>query len=217
MTFEQLIQLIEVLKWPICGLIALGLVFVAFRVNIASFLDRVKRIGKDGLHAEPISKPELQTKENEQKNIKMQIQELLQPLHSPVILEKENAIRAELKQRDLPFEGASIDILITYLAQTQLALVFEQTYRLIFGSQIYLLKYANERGGLSQNEIDGHFENVKKLFEPNFDEWSVEKYLYFLLAHSLLTKSEGEYFITNLGVDFLGWVVRRGYTENKNL
>jgi hypothetical protein len=104
-----------------------------------------------------------------------------------------------------------------YLAAAKVSLEFEQIQNLIFGSQIYLLKKLNEIAGqdLSPAELQLHYEHVQKMFSEQFSDWSLEKYLHFLFARSLVVLQDGRYHITNLGKEYLVWIARTGRTENK--
>jgi hypothetical protein len=111
-------------------------------------------------------------------------------------------------------------VLIRHLAGTKLLLEFEEIHSLIFGSQIHLLKQLNMSIpiGLSEYEVIAHYERVKQLFIDILAEWDSDKYLDFLYSKLLITKNEdNNIHITNLGVEYLTWIIRNGLREDKPL
>lgn len=146
-----------------------------------------------------------------------QAEELVEALTSPVIREREEQIRKGLKEKGLDDNSETVKVLVRYLATTLLLVTFEEFYRIIFGSQIFLLKTANENRapGLHDKFVQDHFSQVRQLFVPTFDQWKVEDYVHFLLTSGLLLKDGDFYQITNLGVDFLEWITKIGAPEKK--
>lgn len=217
MILSEILPFVEALKWPGVVLICFVALVLFFKQQVANFLSRVNSVGKDGLKAIPVTQPEQQAKQEIEREKNKNVQELTQAFSSVAVRERESLIKAELQKRHLDFAGDSIDVLITHLAHTQMALQFEQAYKLIFGSQIYFLKQINMKGMLTEAELVAHFEHVKKLFPPTFDEWSSDGYVLYLINNGLLKKEGTTYVLTNLGFEFLPWIVRRGYSETPPL
>lgn len=208
-----MIEILKVAAWPITVVACFVFACIYFRRQMAALLDRTTSVGKEGLKASP---PTGQITQEIDKV--RQAHELVEALTSPVIREREEAIRKELKDKGLDDSSQAVDVLIRYLATTQLLITFERLYRIIFGSQIFLLKAANEnRSGLHDQFVRDHFAHVRRMFVSAFEQWTVENYIHFLLNEQLMLK-EGEFFrITNLGVHFLEWMTRIGAPERKGL
>jgi len=98
-------------------------------------------------------------------------------------------------------------------------LEFEQIHNLIFGGQIFLLKKLNEVTGQGKpiEFVANHFEHVKGLFPEQLGDWSIEQYLAFLVERLLITTKGNISHITNLGVEYLTWVIRNGKREDNPL
>jgi hypothetical protein len=137
---------------------------------------------------------------------------------SIVISELEKTIISELEKNKLPVEGDSIKILVKHLAGTQLLLSFERIHNIIFGSQIFLLKKLNESIGVGRPKsfVEQHVDHIKKIFSE-LSDWSDDQYLRFLFDRLLITRKNDQFFITNLGVEYLTWLVRNGRSENRPL
>jgi len=210
MTFDQFMRLLDVLKWPVVFLALALVVILLFRAQLAAFFSRVTSIGKEGLKIGPA------TGQQSQPDRTKQAQELMRALDSSALLEQERLIKVDLEKRGLEHTGETIDVLVRHLAGYQLAVAFEEVYRLIFGSQIYILKRANETRILTRASVEEHFSHTQTLF-PTFAEWDVDQYMSFLLNRGLLQRTSTDYLITTLGMEFLGWMVRMGAGEYKPL
>jgi hypothetical protein len=210
MTFDQFLRVLDAVKWPVVFLAVALVVIFLFRAQLATFLSRVTSIGKGGLKIEPV------TGQQTQPDRSKQAQELMRALDSAALLEQERVIKADLEKRGLEHTGETIEVLVRHLASFQLAVVFEEIYRLIFGSQIYVLKRANESRILSRASVEEHFRNTQTLF-PGLADWDVDHYMSFLLTRGLLQRVGEDYAITPFGTEFLGWMVRIGAGEFKPL
>ena len=205
---------IEALSWPLTVVACFITGCLLFRAQVASFLSRATSVGKDGIKT---SAPAGQTAQFADKM--KQAQDLVEALASPVLREQESIIRKELEDKGVYEDSESVRVLIKYLANAQLVIRYEQTYRLLFGSQIHLLKRANEQrgAGIEKDAVSTYFDNVKAGYAPNFDQWTVDAYVQFLLDSHLLVEDQKVYAITNFGVDFLQWMMKVGASENKRL
>jgi hypothetical protein len=207
-----MIDILKVIAWPIVGGTCFVFACIYFRQHVAALLDRTTSVGKEGLKTSP---PTGQTTQEIDK-VK-QARELVEALTSPVIREREEGIQQLLKDKGLQDDNETVKVLVRYLATTQLIVMFEELYRIIFGSQIFLLKTANENraAGLSDKFVQDHFAHVQQLFAPNFEQWKTDNYVHFLISSGLLLKDGDFYRITNLGVDFLEWITKIGAPERK--
>lgn len=150
-----------------------------------------------------------------------QVQELLNAINdTPLIAEQVSLIKADLDERGLPHNTPTDKVLIKYLAASQIALTFETTYNVIFGSQLTLLKELNsiKPEGLSKNDIDAYVSSVFNQFPNAFKDWNYDNYLNFMFSHVLILKTKEEKIhITKRGVEFLAWIVRSGKREDNAL
>ena len=158
--------------------------------------------------------------ENEPEVDKKTVEKLLAVVgDSIVISELETKIINDMKDRNLSVDGDSIKVLVKHLAGTQLLLAFEQIHSLIFGSQIFLLKKLNESVGVGRpmTFVEQHINVVRNMFPENLSSWTDEQYLQFLYSKLLIIRNDEQLHITNLGVEYLTWLVRNGRSENKPL
>jgi hypothetical protein len=210
MLADSVTPVIDALKWPATTVICLLIVLFLFRAQWAIFVSRITSIGKGGVKTGP--PPGQQSESLRDK----QTQDLLRAFDSVVILEQEQAIKADLEKRGLASAGESIEVLIRHLAQSQLVVRFEEVYRTIFGSQLTLLKRANETRLLLRSTAEEHFQQTQARF-PQLSSWTFDSYMNFFFSRTLLTRIDGNYAITNPGVDFLSWMAKIGAFEQKPL
>ena len=147
------------------------------------------------------------------------VQELIDRIGSSItITEIESNIKRELTEKGLETESETVKVLLRHLAGTQLFLTFEQIHSIIFGSQLHLLKLLNSSSsGFSEEEVSRFFEGVVRKFPDPFKNWTEKEYLSYLYSSLLITKKESKVDITNLGVEYLTWIIRDGVSENKPL
>lgn len=112
-----------------------------------------------------------------------------------------------------------IEILTKEYAETFFYLRCQAVYNSIFGSQISLLKTLNfnKPYGLNTNQIENYFNEITQKYPDFYATWTYEMYLNFLKQSILITTNKTNFCITEFGVDFLVWLQRTGYTENKIL
>ena len=207
-------EIIKAMSWPHLAFLFAVFFMLLFRKPLIGLISRITSIDKSGIKASQT--PEAQR----EKQKKESVQQLLLAVGDSIVLRDiEGRIRADLKKKDLETEGDTIKVLIKHLAGTRMFLEFEQFHNLIFGSQIILLKKLNEVGGQGKPSefVANHFENVKGLFPKQLGNWSLEQYLAFLVGRSLITTKGNLTHITNLGVEYLTWMVRNGKGEAKPL
>jgi len=206
--------IIKTLGWPHLSFLFAVFFVLLFRKPLLGLISRITSIDKSGIKA--LQAPEAQREERKKESV----QELLVAIGDSIVLrEIEGHIKTDLSERGLDTDGDTIKVLIKHLAATRALLEFEQIHNLIFGSQIFLLKKLNEVAGQGKPTefVKTHFEHVKGLFSEQLGGWSLEQYLAFLLGRGLITTQGNIFHITNLGVEYLTWMIRTGKAEHKPL
>jgi hypothetical protein len=206
--------IIKTLGWPHLTFLFAVFFVLLFRKPLLGLISRITSIDKSGIKA--LQAPEAQREEQKKESV----QQLLLAIGDSIVLRDiEGRIKTDLSERGLDTNGDTIKVLIKHLAATKILLEFEQIHNLIFGSQIFLLKKLNEVAGQGKpmEFVESHFEHMKGLFTELLGGWSLEQYLAFLSARSLITTHGNIFHITNLGVEYLTWMVRNGRGEEKPL
>lgn len=160
-------------------------------------------------------------KEQITNEVEYHVKQLLKDVQrNAVIDEMVENIEKELKSRSLSYDSPTEKVLIKYLADAQLLLQFEQTYNVIFGSQISLLKRINTLGRMTQGELQAFVGGVFQQFPDQFRGWDLDSYLAYLYNSLLITndkENDNKVGLTVRGVEFLAWMTRSGKEEKKGL
>ncbi|MBI5696735.1 MAG: hypothetical protein HZC51_13565 [Nitrospirae bacterium] len=202
------------IAWPLLTFIFAVFFVIFFRKPITEFISRIKSIDKSGIKTS--QNPEAQREEQK----KEAVEKLLLAIGDSIVLQEvEKNIVAGLHADGLATDGDTVKVLIKHCAATQILLEFEEIHNLIFGSQIYLLKNLNEviGQGMSTEFIETHFEHVKSIFSEKIGNWTLEQYLSFLFDRRLIVTQDNRFHITNLGHEYLTWIVRNGRREDNPL
>jgi hypothetical protein len=202
----------DFLAWPAAALIAFIVFVVLFREKVGTLITRLKRAGPVELEAPA---PNTQaTIENVRADT---LPQLSHPLENIVLREREQAIRSDLQIR----VGADIrlqnDRLVTHLAATQLAFVFEGVSRLIWGSQLNLLIYLSGRGSVPVRELHQFYDAAVAAHSDGLREYPFERYIAFLTNPGLIVRENDSVRMQPLGREFLAYLARTGATQPRPL
>jgi hypothetical protein len=135
-----------------------------------------------------------------------------------VVQSREAVIREHLMRMHFDINAdETTDILIRNLAFVQAVSAAERTYRLIFGSQLLLLRALNVGLPKSDSEMQPFYERAKKKNPKFYGSYPYEDWRNFLLNLSLIAHDEDRdiYGISVNGRSFLGWITSQGLSEAK--
>jgi len=200
--------MLEIVIWPLTALVAFAVFILLFRAPIVNVIQRIRSIKKDGIETGPISS---QSEVPAPKDAEA----LLRTFESPMLLEAEESVRSELKRRGLDCSPPAVEVLVRHLVRAQIQAAFEQVYRLIFGSQIALLKEANTNLGISFEAAKAVYAAAGAQHPELLQTISYQDYIGFMLNQKLVLESNGSYRSTVRGQTFLEWLVRNQLPEKK--
>lgn len=192
--------------WP-GSIVVIAIFFmVFFHKDISALLARIQKISKEGILTsshQPQKVPES----------KSTAEELMRAFDSKVLLEQETSIKKDLERRGLSNQQETLNVLVRHLAATQLALFFEYVNTLIWGSQVGILQHLNSTPqGETSEKLKSFYDYAAIIYPDAFANYSIEQYLGFLVTSKLITQIGDQYLITDLGRDFLGYLVNTGRT-----
>ena len=208
MKSDDIVQLISALVPALAWPAAVVIFFIWFRKPIAAIIERIKKISPSG-GIETGSTPSQKSTTEDKKSA----DELMRGFDSIVLLEQEENIRKELQKYDLSTPEKTESILIKHLASTGLALRFEQINKVIWGSQIKILEKLNSTiDGATKEDLLPYYNMAVEQNPDIISAYSFENYMDYLIRNILVLQDGTHYKITNLGVDFLGYLVNTGQT-----
>jgi hypothetical protein len=207
----------QYLAWPLAVLLFAIFFVLLFRKQIADFLTRVKSVSRHGVSTLATSSQRSIEQQAEAPATTREVQDLMQTFDPPALRQQEQALFADLQRRNLDSTNDTTRVLVRHLAKTRLLLYCEFAYRLIFGSQIALLKNINTRGRMSEADANQFYRNVASNFPNVFNAEQPEPYLDFLTRQGLIVRQGDHFLITDFGREFLAWLAQTGALENKGL
>jgi len=222
-----MIEVLEVIAWPVTvAICALGAVWI-LKKPISGFIDRTQRITlpKGG---------EITTKEDQMERVRSQkpvdslsdgedaiVSAGVEPnrvsvretFQSPMLLEQAQSIKEHLDNLSFQTPADREELLLKSIAANQIALSFERTYHLIFGSQIKALQF------LAQQAVNGTAEieelrpvyNEAEKFGLDHSKTSFDAWLGFLGYSVFVQMNYGKIAITGKGREFLKYLIDRNY------
>ena len=198
-------------SWPQLVLILSLIFMLVFRNKIANLIDRIIKIGKDGMaFAEAKQIPPETLPINFHGNDKNN-------QSIPPTIEKNRELIKHNLSRDTHSDHQKIVNLSDELALVYFLLRCERVYANIFGSQIQLLVQLKNVSniGLSTSAIEHHFNGLLKLHPDFFSGTDVNGYMSFLIQAELVIVNDNFYCITDFGKDFLMSLQKTGHTERR--
>jgi hypothetical protein len=220
--------LLKHLPWPIALVLVVLVISLVFK---KPFTEAIRRgglkIGKEGLSIDQATAAAAVSVQSEAMPIEntlrldpeteRRVSELKQAVVPVIIREQQARIRSELEKLNLLNNTNDlVDILTQHLAIWQLLYAAERTYRIIFGSQIAILKHLNVHGRTTTSKIQEFYEQAKTKFPLVYDKYQFDAYLNFLISSNLVVAAVGiTYVITPLGKEFLQWMIAQGISDVK--
>jgi hypothetical protein len=149
------------------------------------------------------------------------VAEFLRSFDNPMLLEGEQRILADLRQRRIEAPADREKALIRSLAATSTLLHFERIHKTIWAGQLTCLRALNTRiDGLAPEEIRPLYETAKAEYPGLYENYPFEAWMGFLERHGLLRHQNARAFITVEGREFLKFLVadgRYGPTHGRGL
>jgi hypothetical protein len=107
--------------------------------------------------------------------------------------------------------------LVEIAADAIAAVAFDYVYSLIYGSQLAAVRDLNSAGAVHVEKLKPYFEAAKANFPSLYETDTFERWLGWLTQIASLVAQDGEVVtITDIGRDFLQFVISRGYVFTKN-
>lgn len=207
-------QLLRIIAWPSAVIIIVIAALFMFRGSIASLLQkhgvryRGFELGPGGAGDQEQPGPI---------DTARAVEELLAEVdRNPIVQEGERLLQSVLRDKGITEPADAYPVLLRHTAGAYIALRFERTYNLIFGSQISLLRFLNgkrQTGSDEETLKEVFFKPVESTLGPHgivFDN-----YVGWLEAVGLIVRDKETIRISDLGVSFLAYLTWQGLLEEK--
>lgn len=120
-------------------------------------------------------------------------------------------IEADLKKQLSTSPYKKIDIMVRDSASYRIATEFERIYRIIFGSQMRLLRHLASVKNLTKSDVMKFFKHEKR--ECPDSKIELEPWIRFIISHGLVEYKNNEYMITSKGLAFIAYIAIMNYED----
>lgn len=194
--------------WPLTLIVITVFFSVFFRNAITSAISRIKNINKSGVNLGDIPAPE-------QPKAPADFQKTLDTFsRSRFKLEIEAEILKELTTKEIKNPDEQIKFLVRALSETALNLRFSKISNAIYGSQLQLLIQLNTmRNGVHVDEANKIYNAMMRANKRSLDDFPFDKWLGFLVDQKLVQLNTNLLLISEMGIEFLEYLVRSGETN----
>lgn len=203
---KLLIAFIENWAWPIL----IFILYLFLKKDISSLIKRISKLTPTSIElSDAMQSIEL--------NVAPSItaaDELLEKLDSKLLTDEAEAIKQTLNEKSLDTDSDASKVLIKYLAATQLSLYFEYIDRSIFNSQIELLEYLNSLAKSDKEDLKKFYEGASKKWPIPYKDYPYDSYIDWLVKNVLITPINGDFQITNFGVEYILFLYRSGRRQS---
>lgn len=199
------------IAWPLAILIV---VFV-FMKQIRALIGRIKDVEGPGFKLNTsFADQEKEVLENS--TIKTsKVLELLNGRFSPETMDMAKKKVIEFAGLENINDDDKYDVLLRYTQNLAVYSAFYETYTIIYGSQIRLLKNLREKGDQPAAIMEIHYLLVEEKYPDAFKTYSYNEYLQWMKYRELIIEEENILKLTHIGRDFLVYLALQGHSEDK--
>lgn len=210
--WKLLLEYLRVVIWPLI----VTTFIIYFRKNIAFLIDRITIIkGPGGTEVRADDQKRAQAQEGSTKQAPQEeIEKIIKPQIDQIKKNYEEELAKEKRNKE-----EVVNYLLDQLSIKDLEIEFEKIYRLIFGSQIALLRTltTNRSMGSTREDLLLRFVLLQRTWSV-FQGWTLDQYLSFLITNKLVEITrQGAYILTDKGRVFLAYIDSLGYSSDKGL
>ena len=199
---EFLLSILKIVRWPS----AFVLVILFFLKPLGLWIGRWRSLkgGKWGIEAAGSQAGATEAG-------KPQASDLLKVFDNALVVQNEEAIWRHLKKVEGGPERERV--VVRFLSAAQLALSFEKTYNLIWGSQIAALEFLNtvSTAGAEILSLQPFYEEAKAADPMRYATYTFDQWIGFLHWAQLIVRSENHVVVTPAGREFLKYLVSEGH------
>lgn len=204
----EVIQLIDVLKWPILLLIIVLLI----KRPIIDLINRITKIGHGGTSLEA---EQQKAAEKQEKRQISNVDRALGLFRPETVDFFKTAVLQETNLDSFRTDKEKTELLINYSIALYIIKHYEMIYNSIFGSQLMILQQLNTFAYEDNETLKRYYDYAVKSNPKFYDNYSFEEYIEFLYSFNLIMEEDSRLRITILGIDFLKYITETGKSLSK--
>lgn len=200
------IEFLKVIAWPILIGVLAGWLFLQ---PITRLIDRIRKIGREGLEAGPVEQQGLdarKTAEQDLAKVPVDPDPLVQAWVKPLKAQLDEVVKGG---------GDAEKILLGALAKANLREHFERTYNLIWGSQIAVLQTLNTIGNVNVEQLRPMYQAAVDTYPLMYKNYTLDHWLDFMQRSILVVQVDDTIAITPEGKEFLKYLIDLQYSSMK--
>lgn len=207
-TFTDVLQVIDILKWPILVLIIVLLI----RKPIVDLINRITKIGHGDTSVEVEQQKAVEKLEKRKVS---NVDKVLGLFREETVEYFKSAVFQETNIEALKSDKEKADHLLNYSIAIYIIKHYEMVYNAIYGSQLMLLQQLNTFAVENSDSLKRYYEYAVEKNPKFYESYSYDEYLGFLYSFSLIIEESDKISITILGVDFLKYLTETSKTFEK--
>jgi len=202
------VDLVKGLSWPV----VVAVVLIYYRSEFGILIPRMTEAGPTGVKFGPA------IKQMEEGNAlssvsKVNRSNVILPAPTPAVAIVEEIIQKNISEIE---KDDQVRFLVRDLASARVTYSFERIYNIIFGSQIEALKRLNQNVKVSVSDAQEFFNEYYKK-NPDAYPYGFDGWVRFLKEQVFVKEEDGMFEITDIGREFLGYMILARLSENKPL
>jgi hypothetical protein len=207
-SLADIIQITDVLKWPVLILILVLLI----KKPIVDLINRVTKIGHGGTSLEA---EQQKSAEKQEKRQISNVDRALGLFRPETVEFFKSAVLQETNLDSIPTDKEKTELLINYSIALYIIKHYEMIYNAIYGSQLMILQQLNTFAYEDNETLKRYYDYAVERSPKFYDNYSYEDYIEFLYSFNLIVLEDDGVKITILGVDFLKYITETGKSLNK--
>jgi len=207
----------EHLAWPGAALVFCIVFIFVFKQPITKLINRVRKVGREGISTDALEKGDQNPADASGAPTAGELRYLgglLETFNNTLLSHQEKVLRDELDKRNVNPEDRE-KVLLRHYAALQIVFSFEKTYVSIFGSQISALQYLNTQQAVARPLLKLYYDEAAKAEQKFYANYAFDQWLGFIQNASFITEADGKVSISLEGIEFLKYILERGYNPHK--
>lgn len=222
MSGATFIKLVELLRWPAAAVFVALALMIVFRSSLSQAIARLRRVRVPGFDAETsdVTKEQVQAQASAKTDSSEALhpapaKDLGEPFMSSILVERTKVLLNDPQYKAITDQAEKERLLARIIASLQYSLSFEQTFQVIFRSQIVALRVCNNSyGPLPIANVHAIYATAVPPLDRLEGGYKFDRWLNFITVYAEFLRIDGDQVsITDLGREFLKYLIERRYSE----
>ena len=210
---KEFLDFLGIISWPLTALI----IFYFLKTPMSEILRNIKKFSYGGAeiltNQQKLNNAEIDLSSELTGN--SNIEKILKMFSNTSNTFAAQVLENETKIDEITNPQTKINLLENYSKLLIIIKTAEKIYSSIYGSQIRILQRLNHSKSEKTEDLKFYFNNAKKVYPKVYNDYSYENYLHFLVNYSLIQINDDIATITDVGRDFLRYIIESNLSFEK--